>query len=583
MRKLRALTAVATARAFMREAIMSKMPLSTQEEDQDQRIRRSKGVNRSVVTSDDGQRDNLGYEQTLKRGIGALQNFAFGFTEVAVLASFTSVYGLGLASGGPVTMIWAFLFTWFFNTIVSYSMAELCGAYPSAGSVYHWSAQVAPAKYAPLASYCGGWLNFIGNAAGDASFASAFATAFLGALQAANGTTYDSNASAGIALVVLVVWTMINWLDISSLGWFNNLAALCHSGAIFVIIIAITATAKPCNTGTFVFTHFENTTGFSDSYAVAVGITTALFSFAGYEASAHMSEETEETNGSQTSAPKGIIATVFATGFGGFWYVLALLLATNDIPAALITSPDEEGFLTLSPPINVFIMNVGHAGGAALAFLIVINLFFAGVSSCAVTGRITYALMRDNAFPYSNYFKQVHPVLKSPIRAINFVCAFDLVLLCLLFNPNGGTAAFQAIVGLSTVGFQLSYALPILLKVVYQPADFPSTPMSLGRWSDTFGIISCLWLLSSCCLFFLPTNAPVTAANMNWLCLVSAVVFAAGAVYWQVQGRHTFTGPKRLNEEDDIPSASRPEKEEDAIKARAGSSGSESDGRGEFI
>ena len=49
---------------------------------------------------DDVGLKRLGYDQVLHRGLNAFSNFAFGFTEVAVLASFTSQYGYGLATGG---------------------------------------------------------------------------------------------------------------------------------------------------------------------------------------------------------------------------------------------------------------------------------------------------------------------------------------------------------------------------------------------------------------------------------------------------------------------------------------------------
>ena len=54
-------------------------------------------------------------------------------------------------------------------------MAEICSVYPSAGSVYHWAGCLAPAKTSALAAYITGWFNFLGNAAGDASFASGLA------------------------------------------------------------------------------------------------------------------------------------------------------------------------------------------------------------------------------------------------------------------------------------------------------------------------------------------------------------------------------------------------------------------------
>ena len=57
----------------------------------------------TVGTNDDDlELKKLGYEQKLHRGLNEFSNFAFGFTEVAVLASFTSQYGYGLATGGTV-------------------------------------------------------------------------------------------------------------------------------------------------------------------------------------------------------------------------------------------------------------------------------------------------------------------------------------------------------------------------------------------------------------------------------------------------------------------------------------------------
>ena len=70
-----------------------------------------------------------------------------------------------------------------FTTVIGFSMAEICSAYPSAGSVYHWSGQLASPKLGPFASYVTGWLNWLGNAAGDASFAAGWAQVDLSFVQ----------------------------------------------------------------------------------------------------------------------------------------------------------------------------------------------------------------------------------------------------------------------------------------------------------------------------------------------------------------------------------------------------------------
>jgi amino acid transporter len=89
-------------------------------------------------------------------------NFAFGFTEVAVLSSIAITYGVGLTNGGPSVIIWGFVVQFVLVMFIAFSMAEICSAYPSAGSVYHWAGQLASPETAPIWSYVCGWLNFLG-------------------------------------------------------------------------------------------------------------------------------------------------------------------------------------------------------------------------------------------------------------------------------------------------------------------------------------------------------------------------------------------------------------------------------------
>lgn len=91
------------------------------------------------------------------------------------LQTFSYFCRTGLVTGGPVVMVWGWVIGSVFTILVGLSMAEICSTYPSAGSVYHWSGQLATKEHAPFASYICGWFNFLGNAAGDASFASGFA------------------------------------------------------------------------------------------------------------------------------------------------------------------------------------------------------------------------------------------------------------------------------------------------------------------------------------------------------------------------------------------------------------------------
>jgi hypothetical protein len=55
--------------------------------------------------ADDAELKSLGYEAVLHRGLNEFSNFAFGFTEVAVLVSFTSQYSYGLQTGGTLALL----------------------------------------------------------------------------------------------------------------------------------------------------------------------------------------------------------------------------------------------------------------------------------------------------------------------------------------------------------------------------------------------------------------------------------------------------------------------------------------------
>jgi len=64
----------------------------------------SSGGEGTEIDSDDAILMQMGYKQELHRGLTAFGNFAFGFTEVAVLSSFASVFGYGLATGGIIDL-----------------------------------------------------------------------------------------------------------------------------------------------------------------------------------------------------------------------------------------------------------------------------------------------------------------------------------------------------------------------------------------------------------------------------------------------------------------------------------------------
>jgi len=227
--------------------------------------------------SDDKLLAALGYKEQLHRGLGAFANFAIGVTEVNVIASITIILGSSLSQGGPAMIVWGFLVVWIFMQISAISMSEICAAYPSAGSVYHWAAQVVPAEWAPFWSYVTGVFNFIGNAAGDASFAFGFALLFNSGLQASGIKPYqEGSETVMVSLFVIIFWSLLNFMRIDKVGWIQVFAAYFQLASIFVVCISILVMGQPLNDGKYVFGGYFNQTGLSDDVSAAHGSTNRI-------------------------------------------------------------------------------------------------------------------------------------------------------------------------------------------------------------------------------------------------------------------------------------------------------------------
>ena len=136
-----------------------------------------------------------------------------------------------------------------------------------------------------------------------------------------------------------------------------------------------------------------------------------------------------------------------------------------------------------------------------MASLLLVNVFCAGFSSMTVTSRIGFAMARDKAFPFSKTLHRVSKSTKAPDAMILLTFIID-VLLCLL--PLISQTAFEAIAGIAAIGYQISYAIPILLRLTVSKNTFRQSAFSLGDLSIPIGWIAVIWLSMTSCFFVLP-------------------------------------------------------------------------------
>ncbi|CAF2837262.1 unnamed protein product [Rotaria sp. Silwood2] len=205
------------------------------------------------------------------------------------------------------------------------------------------------------------------------------------------------------------------------------------------------------------------------------------------------------------------------------------------------TSGDNE---TINLTIITFQSTLPHRGALALTILLILNLYFAGMSSITVTSRIGFAMARDGIFPFSNYLRWIFEPTKTPLANVVFVCIIDSLLLLLQLVS---TTAFVAIIAITTLGFQISYFMPIFFRCTIARDTFQLGGFNLGRFSIPIAIISSIWLFITSIFMCFPTEYPVTKDNMNYTIVIISGIALIAVIYWLVSARHRFVGPKRID------------------------------------
>ncbi|GJM93960.1 hypothetical protein PR202_ga10563 [Eleusine coracana subsp. coracana] len=457
----------------------------------------------------------LGYKQELKRDLSVLSNFAFSFSIISVLTGITTLYNNGLTFGGPATITFGWFVSGAFTMAVGLSMAEICSSFPTSGGLYYWSARLSGKRWAPFASWITGWFNIVGQWAVttsvDFSLAQLIQVIILLSTGGKNGGGYMASKYVVMAFhaAILLSHAVINSLPITVLSFFGQFAAAWNMLGVFVLMIAVPTVATERASAKFVFTHFntENNAGIhSNFYIFVLGLLMSQYTLTGYDASAHM---TEETKNADRNGPIGIISAIGISILVGWGYILGITFAVKDVPYLLSTDND--------------------AGGYAIA-----EVFYLAFKS-----RMAYAFSRDGAMPFSSVWHKVNKQ-EVPINAV-WLSAF--IAFCMALTSLGSLVAFQAMVSIATIGLYISYALPILFRVTLARKHFVPGPFNLGRYGVFVGSVAVLWVATITVLFSLPVTYPVTKDKLNYTPVAVGGLFILVLSSWILSARHWFKGP----------------------------------------
>ena len=139
-----------------------------------------------------------------------------------------------------------------------------------------------------------------------------------------------------------------------------------------------------------------------------IGFLLAQYTITGFDASAHVSEETIDA---RTSAPKAIVRSIYISVIAAFLLNLAM---TQAIPKG----SDAYSAIVFGGPGDVFYVNAAPrlitaaVGGAGAKFLILISIvaqFFCGMACVTANSRMIYAFSRDGGLPGSKFWHKINP------------------------------------------------------------------------------------------------------------------------------------------------------------------------------
>ncbi len=449
--------------------------------------------------------------------MGGFSNFALSFSIISILTGAVTLYGHGLTMGGPAEMAFGWPLVTIFTLAVACSMAELASALPTSGAMYHWSSMLGGKGW----GWCTAWLNIAGNLtmlAGVDYGCALFLTPLLG-LEA---TTKNLLL---VYCAVLLSHALINHFGIRLVAWLNDLSVTVHIIGVLAIIVALLLFA-PKQPASFFFARItSNDQSWPYWWAFIVGLLQAQWTFTGYDASASVSEETLDP---RRRAAWGMVMAVVVSSVVGYLLLFALTLAIKDIPSSL-NAKDAAG--NQIPPVVVILQTaLGDRAGVIFSALVVMAMWFCGLSAVTWCSRVIYAFSRDNGMPASSLWKRVSEKHLTPAPAIwlSVIVAFAAAVY---------SGAYQTVTSISVIGLYFSYVIPVFLmwRARRKSVEIERGPWHLGRYSAAVNLIAILWVVFISIILSLPDGmrAGKTVAAFILLLLL----------WYAARERRRFPGP----------------------------------------
>ncbi len=506
----------------------------------------------SIPTGSDEKRlAELGYKQSLNRAWSGFSNFAISFTIISILAGCFTTYGQAWNNGGPIAISIGWPLISIPILIIGFCMSELVSAYPTAGGIYWWAGRLG----GPVWAWFTGWFNLIGLVAVVASVDYACAT-FLNVIL----SLYEVNIfginfadeshilteTFGLFVLILLLHVTINIRNTHLLSRINSVSVWWHVLGVAAIVLVLIFVPDGHQSFSFVFGHRINNSGFGSGmywfYVLPLGFLLTQYTITGFDASAHISEE---THGASTAAAKGVWRSIFYSAVIGWIVLLAITFSVTNVAGA----NEALGF---APTLLTEALGTGWA-----KFVLIISTagqLFCGGACLTSASRMCYAFSRDRGFGKrpSAVISRVNSE-RVPLYAVLLMATLALIITLPALAGNGENVpfAFFAVVSVCVIGLYIAYVIPIFLRW-RKGDDFQPGPWTNGKkykWMNSFATFWVILITIIFCLPFTPAAVPWNSEfsweSFNYAPLTVAVVIIGAAIAWFVSARKHFTGQVR--------------------------------------
>lgn len=462
-----------------------------------------------LLTKDEYHLAQLGYKQTLHRGLGLIENFIATFVTMNFVSGLAVLFGFAMYTGGPQAALANWTMVGGLSLIVALTMAEIAAALPTAGGIYYWSAYLGGPEWGPFLGWTTAWWNWAGWIAvvpATQQGATNFLFSALQILYPDSTILSEGWFSWLITSLMIILAAIPNIYSQTVLKW--TLRTTIITFTILYISYMVWVPAATAHSGQFqdrkILTTFVNGINESDppqasnAYCWIVGILFGAWDFYGWDASVHLSEETKHAG---TSTARGMWLGVLASWCLSVPTLLVFLFCIQNLDA-INSAKYSNNFAEL------LVQTVGRNGAAAILIICWIDNSIQLCVCILSAQRVTYAIARDGVLPGSKYLARVSKKNKMPVNAAVLVVVLGIAIEAAII---GSAVAFEALTAVGTIAVNISYLIPIVARHTIGRKRFQPAAWNLGIFSPFLAAIASIWICFLVVVLVLPQLYPVTA------------------------------------------------------------------------